>query len=297
MRMIGNIDRKNAAQRFSDYLLVNGIPNQVEEEAGGGFSLWVHDDRHLPSAERLFAEFQRDPDAETYRGRGASAGAIRAREERLAKKSPVIDVRTHWHRLDTSIGPVTGVLILLSVGITLLAMADRSNELLDYFFITRYDVVGPYLEWSGGLPEVRHGQIWRLVTPIFIHSGVLHIVFNMLWLKDLGSELERRQGSLYFSILVLAVAILSNLGQYLLAGPNFGGMSGVVYGLLGYCWIRGRYDPSSGLSLNQGVVTMMIIWFVLCWTGLIGNVANWAHTFGLVAGMAWGFAAAKLRRQ
>lgn len=297
MRMIGNIDRKNAAQRFSDYLLVNGIPNQVEEEAGGGFSLWVHDDRHLPSAERLFAEFQRDPDAETYRGRGASAGAIRAREERLAKKSPVIDVRTHWHRLDTSIGPVTGVLILLSVGITLLAMADRSNELLDYFFITRYDVVGPYLEWSGGLPEVRHGQIWRLVTPIFIHSGVLHIVFNMLWLKYLGSELERRQGSLYFSILVLAVAILSNLGQYLLAGPNFGGMSGVVYGLLGYCWIRGRYDPSSGLSLNQGVVTMMIIWFVLCWTGLIGNVANWAHTFGLVAGMAWGFAAAKLRRQ
>jgi len=125
---------------------------------------------------------------------------------------------------------------------------------------------------------------------------VLHIVFNMLWLKDLGSELERRQGSVYFSVLVLVVAILSNLGQYLLAGPNFGGMSGVVYGLLGYCWIRGRFDPASGLSLNQGVVTMMIIWFVLCWTGLIGNVANWAHTFGLVAGMAWGFAAAKLGR-
>lgn len=295
MRMIGTLPQKSQARKFSDFLLVNGIPNQVEEEADG-YQLWVRDDRHLAAAERYFAEFQSNPEAETYRGQGASAGAIRARQERLAKKSPVIDVRTHWHRLDTSIGPVTGALILLSVGITLLAMADRSNELLDYFFITRYDVVGPYLQWSGGLPEIRHGQAWRLVTPIFIHSGVLHILFNMLWLKDLGSELERRQGSLYFSVLVLVVAILSNLGQYLLAGPNFGGMSGVVYGLLGYCWIRGRFDPSSGLSLNQGVVTMMIIWFVLCWTGLIGNVANWAHTFGLVAGMVWGFAAAKLRR-
>lgn len=295
MRMIGILSQKNQAQRFSDFLLVNGIPNQVEEE-GDGYQLWVRDDRHLAAAERFFAEFRRDPDGEAYRGRGMQAGAIRAEEVKLAKKSRVIDLRTHWHRLDSSIGPVTGGLILLSVGITLLAMADRSNELLDYFFITRYDVVGPYLQWSGGLPEIRHGQIWRLITPIFIHGGVLHIVFNMLWLKDLGSELERRLGSLYFCVFVVVAAALSNLGQYLLAGPNFGGMSGVVYGLLGYCWIRGRYDPSSGLSLNQGVVTMMIIWFVLCWTGLIGNVANWAHTFGLVVGMGWGFAAAKLRR-
>lgn len=296
MRMIGTIAKKNQARRFGDYLLVRGIRNQIEEESDGSFSLWIHDDRQLPEAELLFADFQRDPEDEAYRGQGSSAEAIRVQEERLNKKSRVIDVRTHWHRLDTSIGPVTGALILLSVGITLLAMVDRSNELLDYFFITRYDVVGPYLEWSSGLPEIRHGQLWRLITPIFIHSGILHIVFNMLWLKDLGSELERRLGPLYFCVFVLVAAALSNLGQYLLDGPNFGGMSGVVYGLLGYCWIRGRYDPSSGLSLNQGVVTMMIFWFVLCWTGLIGNVANWAHTFGLLVGMGWGFAAAKLRR-
>jgi len=65
---------------------------------------------------------------------------------------------------------------------------------------------------------------------------------------------------------------------------------------LGYAWIRGRFDPSSGLSLNQSVVTMMIIWFFLCMTGLMGNVANWAHGFGLATGMIWGFLAAKFRR-
>lgn len=295
MRMIGTLPQKNQARQFSDYLLVNGIPNKVEAEGQDGFDLWVSDDRHLPAAERMFADFLRSPDADEFRGQAGLADAIRSREEKLSKKSPVIDVRTHWHRLDASLGPVTGTLMALSIAISLLAFLDRSNEFLDYFFITRYEVVGRYLEWAPGLPEILHGQVWRLVTPIFIHSTLLHILFNMLWLKDLGSILERRLGPLHFSALVVVIAVVSNLGQYLLAGPNFGGMSGVVYGLLGYCWLRGRYDPSSGLSLNQGVVTMMIIWFVLCWTGVIGNVANWAHTFGLVAGMLWGLVAAKLR--
>ncbi|HKX12661.1 MAG TPA: rhomboid family intramembrane serine protease, partial [bacterium] len=221
---------------------------------------------------------------------------IRAHKRKLAKKSPVIDVRTHWHRLDATLSPVTAALIGLSIALTLLSYADRSGRWIDYFYISNYQIVGPYLQWQSGLPEVLDGQVWRLVTPIFLHSGLLHILFNMLWLKDLGTILERKLGSLHFLILVLVFAILSNLGQYFFSGPNFGGMSGVVYGLLGYTWIRGRIDPASGLSLNQSVVTMMIFWFFLCLTGLMGPIANWAHGVGLVAGMVWGFAAAKLTR-
>jgi len=297
MRMIGSLPQKNLARRFGDFLLVQGIPNQIDSDSDGTFHLWVHDDKHLPQAEKLFSDFQRYPENPLYRGQGGAAGAIRAREEKLAKQSKVIDVRTHWHRLDTTLAPITVTLIVLSVGITLLSFVDRSNELLDYFFITRYDVVGPYLQWSRGLPEILHGQVWRLVTPIFIHMGFLHILFNMLWLKDLGTVLERHLGNLYYLALILVIAVVSNLGQYFLAGPSFGGMSGVVYGLLGYVWIRDRFDPNSGLSLNQSVVSMMLFWFVLCWTGIIGHVANWAHTFGLASGMLLGFAAAKVRRR
>ncbi len=296
MRLIGTLPQKNLARRFGDFLLVQGIPNQIEPDSDGTFHLWVLDDRHLPQAERYLSEFLRDPESPLYRGQSGAAGAIRSREEKLAKKSRVIDVRTHWHRLDTTLAPVTATLIVLSVGITIFSFLDKTNEFLDYFFITRYDVVGPYLEWSRGLPEILHGQVWRLITPIFIHSSFLHILFNMLWLKDLGTVLERHLGKVYFLALVLVIAAVSNLGQFFLAGPNFGGMSGVVYGLLGYVWIRDRFDPSSGLSLNQSVVTMMLFWFVLCWTGVIGHVANWAHTFGLVTGMLWGFVAAKVRR-
>jgi hypothetical protein len=82
---------------------------------------------------------------------------------------------------------------------------------------------------------------------------------------------------------------LSNLAQFFVRGPIFGGMSGVIYGLFGYIWIRGRFDPASGLFLPQTTVTMMIIWFILCAVNVIPNVANYAHGAGLLLGMAWGY--------
>jgi GlpG protein len=82
--------------------------------------------------------------------------------------------------------------------------------------------------------------------------------------------------------------VLSNLGQHYFKGPFFEGMSGVVYGLLGYIWMKGKFDPASGLYLHPQTVVMMLIWFFACLFKLIPNVANWAHGVGLVVGMAWG---------
>ena len=85
--------------------------------------------------------------------------------------------------------------------------------------------------------------------------------------------------------------MLANLAQWYFVGPNFLGMSGVVYGLLGYIWIRGKLDPSSGLFLHQQTVLVMMIWFFACWFQVIPiAIANYAHTGGLVVGMLWGFA-------
>jgi GlpG protein len=142
------------------------------------------------------------------------------------------------------------------------------------------------------LPEVFHGQIWRLVTPILMHGSILHILFNMFWLRDLGTLLETRHGSYRFLLLVLATGIGSNLLQYAIAGPNFLGMSGVVYGLLGYIWVQGKLNPAFGFELNSQTVMIMAAWLVLGFTGMLGPIANWAHLGGLIMGAGIGAIAA-----
>ena len=90
-------------------------------------------------------------------------------------------------------------------------------------------------------------------------------------------------------------AIISNFGQYLwmeLADPGgpqlFEGMSGVVYALFGYIWMKGLYQPEQGMTLHPNTITIMLLWLVLCMTGSMGPVANAAHFMGLVAGVAFG---------
>ena len=100
---------------------------------------------------------------------------------------------------------------------------------------------------------------------------------------------EKHEGSWYLAAMVLGIGICYNLAQYYMSGPTFGGMSGVVYGLLGYIWIRGKLDPRSGLFLHNFIVIWMIAWFFLCLTGVIGPVANTAHGVGLGVGMLWGY--------
>ena len=85
------------------------------------------------------------------------------------------------------------------------------------------------------------------------------------------------------------IAAGSNVAQFYHHGPVFGGMSGVVYGLLGYVWLRGKFDPASGLFVHSSTVTMMLIWLVACYVGLLGNIANTAHLVGLLMGAAWGY--------
>ena len=140
-----------------------------------------------------------------------------------------------------------------------------------------------------GFPEVLQGQFWRLLTPIFIHFGMIHILFNMLWLYDLGTIIEMKQGSPRMGLLVAIIGVLSNMGQYFWAGAGFGGMSGVVYGLLAYIWVQSKLNPRFNLILHNYVVYMMLGWFIACWVGLIPNVANMGHTVGLVSGLVLGW--------
>ncbi|GGC67575.1 rhomboid family intramembrane serine protease [Undibacterium terreum] len=178
---------------------------------------------------------------------------------------------------------VTVILIAICGIVALLSGLGSSQAVLQDLFIA-----GPGSH--GGYQDVMNGQIWRLVTPIFIHFSVLHIFFNLMWVWDLGRMIEGIKGAAFYAVFILLVGIASNVLQYSVThSPYFGGMSGVIYGLLGYVWMQSRYRPGLGFELHKNTVVMMLIWYVLCWTGLLGAIANWAHTGGLLMGVLIGY--------
>nr|WP_163503792.1 rhomboid family intramembrane serine protease [Halomonas socia] len=138
------------------------------------------------------------------------------------------------------------------------------------------------------------GQVWRLLSPAFLHFGWMHLIFNMLWLWYFGRQVEALQGSRQILMLVLVSGIGANLAQYATGTVLFGGMSGVDYALLGYVWLMSRRAPRSGFFVPQMLVVFMLGWMVFTMTGFagmvgFGNVANEAHVGGLAVGLVLGW--------
>jgi GlpG protein len=292
--MIGQLEVETKARTFSNYLYVQGIDNQIEAEKDGSWAVWIHAEEELDRARVMLAEYRGNPDDPKYRITARAADGLKEQKRKeQAEYEKRVKQRRNLFRPMTGygFGPVTFLLILISVGVYLIhQVAFRGDDTaVMKLFMTNFSVNGSYVEWHRGLLEIRHGEIWRLVTPIFLHFSILHIVLNVLWLRDLGSMIEGRQNSVLFLVMTLVLAVGSNLAQYFYGGPMFGGLSGVVYGLLGYIWIRGKLDPGSGLFVQPSTVVMMIIWFFFCFTPWAGAIANGAHTAGLLMGMAWGW--------
>lgn len=300
MRSIGNVEGEASARKFGDFLLLQGIENQVEPDQGQTWIVWVKSDEDLPRAKGFLESFLRNPAESRYSAAADAARILRAeQEEELKAYEKRVKGRSQLFRTMSGygFGPLTFALIFISISLTLAKfLGDKDSDRFANLYITNFQMHGYYLEWIKGLPEIRHGEIWRLVTPMFLHFSFLHIFFNMLWLRDLGSMVEGRQGTGLFLVLVLVFAAGSNLAQYVFSAPNFGGMSGVNYALVGYVWLRGKFDPGSGLYISGSTVTMMVIFALVALTGVMGGVANAAHFSGFGMGLAWGYLSSLRRR-
>ncbi len=168
---------------------------------------------------------------------------------------------------------------------------------LHYFTYTDFAISGDHILFAPFSHGMDHGQVWRLWTPMLIHFGLIHITFNLLWLWEIGRRIELRQGSARLINIVMISALVSNGVQHLMSGEVlFGGMSGVVYGLLGYALVWSRLRPAQSFGLPNGIYVFMLIWLALGFSGLIdvlgfGSIANGAHLGGLVAGAGVGLIA------
>ena len=291
MRSIGQLSTEAEAARFCDAMYICSIAGQSEQEDDGTFSIWVEDEGEVPRARELLKRFLANPAAPEFVAASEAAEKQRRGEAQTEKpgRSEVIDTaRLGYERNFVGVPYFTLFLIVASVAMVIYTRLGDDRRAMFPFLISLVDrsdgLGGPFL------PEVGAGQVWRLITPIFVHFGVLHIVFNMMLLKDLGTFIESRFSGRYLAALVVGTAVFSNLGQYLVTGyPLFGGMSGVDYGLFGFLWMRGKCDRYTNWEVNKNTVYMMIGWFVLCLVGIIPNVANYCHGVGLGVGMLWGY--------
>ncbi|WP_127717276.1 rhomboid family intramembrane serine protease [Halobacteriovorax sp. HLS] len=184
-----------------------------------------------------------------------------------------------WSKIQSvSMGPVTMVVVAFCIGIFILGDYKIVPELytlmqLSPDFFTDFNIM----------------NVWKLVTPVFIHFGIIHILFNMMWMKDLGKVVEAQRGGNFLIFFIFLVGAFSNAAQFFSIGPNFGGMSGVIYGLLGYLWMNKRFNKNSEYSLAKQDIYIMVGWFFLCLSGALSfSIANMAHAMGLSLGMLVG---------
>lgn len=215
-----------------------------------------------------------------------------------------------WRRV-----PVTIALVMASVAATLWTnFGDLESPVTNALSFASYSIEGNALRWDG-LADLRHGQLWRLFTPIFPHGNLIHLLGNLGALWVLGGAVESVRGSVRMLVFTLVIAAVSNYAEYWLnlgltfdteqglqtdtgvdPNPFFLGISGVVFGLFGLIWMRARFVPGSRFLMPRDLVVWMLIWLLACTAGLVGAIANVAHAAGLLTGMAIGIAPSLWRR-
>ena len=262
------------------------IPHRVSEEVGEQV-LWVPDAGELVQDVReLYERFPQGNEAFQLPG---------------STQAPVTGGPGVMHQLRRC--PVTALVLLVTLLVAGLTLLGDNLEAIRWLTFLDFRVQGDYATFLPLDDMLASGQWWRIVSPMLIHFGILHLAMNGMWYWELGRRIEIRQGSWQLLGLTLLFSAVSNYVQYLSSGPSlFGGLSGVLYGLLGHCWIFQMLAPNPVYRLPRGVLAMMLIWLVLCLSGLVsmlgfGEIANGAHVGGLIIGCITGLLGGALARR
>jgi GlpG protein len=327
MRQAGILKDEREARRFAAWLVTQRIEAHAEPE-GDAWAIWVRDEDQIKQARAALSDFQANSQDAKYRNAERSAEQIIREEEeqRQRAKGNLVEMRGRWGVGGTIARrcPLVLALIGVSILVTLFVPGESGGPTgenasqaeaapLEYnlLFTDPRSVVTPEGRidiWA----NIRRFELWRIITPIFIHYGAAHLIFNMIWLFTLGGQIENRRGTRFMSVLILVLAITSNLGQALEAslidpsGFRFGGMSGVCYGIFGYLLVKVKFDNRDNYYMSQMTVIIGIAWFVLCIArnfpemdsvlSFMPRIANTAHTVGFFVGMALAYAPLLVRR-
>lgn len=271
------LDRDIDLRLFSRYLTQSGVPHRINEE-GEQQVVWVQTEEQAALVRSLYERLSR--------------GEIVIEEHE--REGPPPAPRGVPFLVMLKRAPLTAALVLVNLACYPAAMGvghGQFSEWLRLMTFVAFEKSGDYLYFSDLGDTLASGQYWRLLSPMFLHFSVMHIVFNLLWVWEVGRRIEMVNGALVLLLVVVLTSLSANLTQYYLSGPSlFGGMSGVVFGLLGYAFVWSRLVPSRDMGLPSGVYVFMFVFLGLGFLGVLdlivpGQMANGAHLGGLVAGL------------
>ncbi|QDV24428.1 rhomboid family intramembrane serine protease [Aureliella helgolandensis] len=311
MRCLGEIQGRKPAERFVAHLLTQGVATHIEtlgQPADDHWEIWVRDEDRLDFASAELAHFQQNPLDAKYASAVAKASQLMAEKQKKRQQAA-----KNVHRIDPSprspmmgrggrTPPLTLTLILLCIFISVLSSFSNPAPSNEWGVATKNQLsfVDPQdaIESQGNpAASIEKGEIWRIITPIFMHGDPMHLALNLFGLFVFGRVLERLMGTPKFAIFVLLLAIIPNLLQGLAppswhGNPNFVGISGVVYGFLGYVWIRSTLNPRFAIRIPTPFVILAVGMILV---GLSGAVPNWhyadlCHLGGLLVGGGLGYA-------
>jgi|GEM_PF-177726 len=214
---------------------------------------------------------------------------LRAWENGELKARPKVKLFRKNRQFIENPAPLTLLIIFLScIGGALAAFGIEFIQLFTFWDPAHrvYFAISGFAPWI----DIANGQYWRLITPIFLHFGPVHLIFNALWFWYLGTLVELHQSRWVLTGLTILIALVSNTIQgFFSEGSIFGGLSGVVYGLFAYVWFTGRLNPHSQVRLPNilfAVITVLMLLSPLGVFDIIVNaeIADAAHISGFVTG-------------
>jgi GlpG protein len=298
VRQIGTLPSSKDPNVFGDYLLSLGVTSRAVQSANG-WAVWVHDEDKVDQARAELQAYEKNPDDPRYAGAGTAAQEARREEARRHRefRKNVRDMSGRYESLNFRGRPLTVILIAICIAVHLGTMVSKPAyyHIWDSLGFFPFAVLLNQHDLTGGLAAIHSGELWRLITPIFLHVGLLHLAFNMWATWILGTLIEYCRGTKTLLALTLLSGVTSNVGQYVYEVnfesqlTLFGGISGVGYALFGYIWMKSLRAPEHGMRIHPAAVRTMLLWLLLGFTGFL-RMANGAHMAGLIVGVLFGLA-------
>lgn len=292
MRPLGQFENESLAGHLAQALEASGIASEVRANLDGNFVLWIVHEEQMEQARSMFHQFEKNPRSVSLAPRRSVKPEASQPKDRYRK----VELGDTWRSRLTPWG--TYGLMAVCIAVYLAVYGVHQQWLYEALIYARDPGAADFLEQ--GFWEALGGQPWRIITPMFLHASpsdnLIHIVFNLWALKQLGELLERSHGIATLLLVTFCSAAISNAWQYSMDGPYFVGISGVVYGVFAFLWLRSRTDPSVGYKIPPSLVIMLLAWLAMGFVLPSFRFANYAHLGGLLVGAAMGAFSGILRR-